>query len=69
MVFKEFLNNISGIIFGRARDYNEKEKEKLDKIILKIVRNEFNNSKIPIITNFDFEHTDPQLILPLEIKA
>jgi len=63
------FNNVSGIIFGRARDYNKKEKDELDKMIIQVVRDEFKNVKIPIITNFDFGHTDPQLILPLGIKA
>jgi muramoyltetrapeptide carboxypeptidase LdcA involved in peptidoglycan recycling len=62
-------NNISGIIFGRARDYSSEEKIELDKMILKIVKDEFKNNKIPIVTSFDFGHTDPQLILPLGIKA
>jgi len=63
------FNIASAIIFGRARGYTKKEKEELDNMILKIVRTEFKNGKIPIITNFDIGHTDPQLILPLGIKA
>ena len=30
---------------------------------------EFKNEELPIITNMDFGHTDPQWILPLGIKA
>jgi muramoyltetrapeptide carboxypeptidase LdcA involved in peptidoglycan recycling len=63
------FDKISGIIFGRARDFTKKEKIELNNIILKIVRDEFKNNKIPIITNFDVGHTDPQLILPLGIKT
>lgn len=63
------FDNASGIIFGRARGYSKKQKQELDKVILKVIRDEFKNTRIPIITNFDFGHTDPQLILPLGIKA
>lgn len=62
-------DKISGIIFGRARDFTKKEKEELNNVILRIVRDEFKNKKIPIVTNFDVGHTDPQLILPLGIKT
>jgi muramoyltetrapeptide carboxypeptidase LdcA involved in peptidoglycan recycling len=63
------FDKISGIIFGRARDFTKKEKDELNNVILKIVRDEFKNNKLPIITNFDIGHTDPQLILPLGIKT
>ena len=63
------FDKISAILVGRARDYSEKEKEKLDNNILKIVKKEFGNENLPIITNMDFGHTDPQWILPLGIKA
>ena len=63
------FEKISALLIGRARDYSENEKLKLNENILKIVRNEFKNKNIPIITNMDFGHTDPQWILPLWIKA
>jgi muramoyltetrapeptide carboxypeptidase LdcA involved in peptidoglycan recycling len=36
---------------------------------LEIVTKEFNCKTLPIITNMDFGHTDPQWILPLGIEA
>ena len=62
-------NRINGIIFGRLRGYTKKQKQDFEKMVLKIFKDEFNNQKIPIITNFDIGHTDPQLIMPLGIKA
>jgi len=63
------FDKISALLIGRARDYSEEEKKELDDNILKIVRDEFRNKHLPIITNMDFGHTDPQWILPLGIKA
>lgn len=63
------FDRISALIISRARDYSEKEKKELNKNILKIVREEFGKKNLPIITNMDFGHTDPQWILPLGIKA
>jgi len=63
------FDKISGLIFGRARDYSEEENKRLNDNILKVVNGEFGNKNIPIITNMDFGHTDPQWILPLGIKS
>lgn len=63
------FNKINALLIGRARDYSEDEKKDLDNNILKIVRDEFGNKEIPIISNMDFGHTDPQWILPLGTKA
>jgi len=63
------LDKISAILFGRARDYSDDEKKLLDDTILKIIKQEFGNKNVTIVTNMDFGHTDPQFILPLGIKA
>ncbi|MHA2251324.1 MAG: S66 family peptidase [Candidatus Kariarchaeaceae archaeon] len=63
------FDRISGLIFGRPRDFSEQQREEFNNAILEIVKNEFNNSNLPIVTNLDFGHTDPQLILPLGITA
>ena len=63
------FDKISALLIGRPRDYSDKEKKELDKTIVKIVKTEFKNESLPIITNMDFGHTDPQWILPLGIKA
>lgn len=60
---------ITGIVFGRARDYTAKEKAELDQVIVTVVAKEFGCPNIPIVTNMDFGHTDPQWIVPLGVKA
>jgi len=62
-------DQISGIIFGRARDYTQQDKQELDKTIVAIVAGEFGNKTIPIISNFDFGHTEPQVIMPLGVRC
>jgi len=61
-------DEISGILFGRARDYSDEEKENLDDAIISIIKNEFGKPKLPIVSNLNFGHTDPQIILPLGIN-
>lgn len=63
------FEKIEGLLFGRARDYSDEEKKELDETLVSIVRDEFGVSKLPIISNMDFGHTDPQFILPLGIEA
>ena len=45
------------------------EKQLLDEMIIDVVKNEFGNSDLTIVTNMDFGHTDPQIILPLGVNA
>ena len=63
------LNRIAGLLVGRARDYSDEEKKKLDQNIVAVVSGEFHRTDLPIVTNLDFGHTDPQLIIPLGVKA
>lgn len=63
------FNVISGLLIGRPRDYSDDEKKQLDECILRVVATEFENPHLPIVTNMDFGHTDPQWILPLGINA
>lgn len=63
------FNKINAVLFGRARDYSDEEKQQLDEIIMSVVSNEFGKSDLLIVSNMDFGHTDPQFILPLGIKA
>ena len=58
-------DKIKGVIFGRPKDYSDNEKEELNKIVLSIIRDEFQARNIPIVMNMDFGHTDPKVILPL----
>jgi len=63
------FDKVAAVIFGRARDYLVKEKKELDEMIEKVICQEFGNKKITIVTDLDFGHTDPQIILPLGIEA
>lgn len=63
------FHKISALLFGRPASYTDKEKSLLEKIILNIVVQEFGAKMIPIITNFDIGHTDPQLVLPLGVET
>lgn len=60
---------ISGFIFSRARNYSDKEKKILENKIVSIIAEEFGKLDLPVVANFDVGHTDPQLVLPLGVKA
>lgn len=63
------LDRISGLLFGRARDYSEAEKRTLEQLLVQVVSEELGRPDLPIVADMDFGHTDPQLILPLGIRA
>lgn len=63
------FDKIGGFIFSRARDYSDEAKKELEGKIVSIVAKEFGKPNLPIIANFDVGHTDPQLVLPLGVKA
>lgn len=63
------FNKVSAVLFGRARDYSPEEKAALNEMIQDVISREFWQKDLPIVTNMDFGHTDPQFILPLGIMA
>jgi len=63
------FEKINGFVFSRARDFSDEEKRELEEKIVSIIAKEFGRPDLPIVANFDVGHTDPQLILPLGIKA
>ena len=63
------FDRISALLFGRAVHYTDAEKQELDDAIVDIVAGEFGHRDLPIATNMDFGHTDPQYIMPLGIRA
>ena len=63
------FGQISGFIFSRARDYSDEEKKELEEKIISIISKEFGKPDLPIVANFDIGHTDPQVVLPLGVKA
>lgn len=63
------FDKISGLLFGRPRDYSAEEKKHLLETIVTVVATEFGRPDLPIVANLDFGHTDPQWILPLGVRA
>ena len=63
------FDRIGGLMFGRARGYSDDRKMELDETIHAVVVDEFGATNLPIVTNMDFGHTDPQWILPLGVAA
>lgn len=72
------LDHLSGILFARpgSEHFKNKREEQnwiakypeFDKTILKGLK-EFGRTDLPVVTNMDFGHTIPQLILPYGVKA
>ena len=62
-------DKVKAVLFGRARDYSEEEKKELDATLISVIGFEFGKPDLPIVSNMDFGHTDPQIILPLGIRA
>ncbi len=63
------FDSIRGFLFARARGFTDDEKLMLENSLHTIVAEECGRSDLPIITNFDIGHTDPQLVMPLGITA
>ena len=59
------FDKLAALIIGRPRDYTLHEQILLDNEIIRVVRDEWCATQLPIITNFDVGHTEPQCILPL----
>lgn len=59
------LARISALLIGRPMRYSRAEKVHLDAAVLSVVNDEFERADLPIVTNMDFGHTDPQLVFPL----
>ena len=63
------FDRVSAVLVGRARDYPDDAKADLDEMLVRVVAGEFGRPDLPIVTNLDFGHTDPQWILPLGVLA
>ncbi|CAB4947241.1 MAG: LD-carboxypeptidase [Actinobacteria bacterium] len=63
------FDHLAALLIGRARGYTNDEKARLDDMILDTVVGQFGGRDVPIVTNMDFGHTDPQWILPLGVTA
>ncbi len=63
------FDRVAAILFGRARGYSDEQKRELDTSLVTVVADEFGRGDLPIISNLDFGHTDPQVLLPLGVEA
>jgi len=64
------FKNLSGILVGRPGGNIPPERfPQYDEALLKIVVEEEGLVDLPIITNMDFGHTDPMLVLPYGIQT
>jgi muramoyltetrapeptide carboxypeptidase LdcA involved in peptidoglycan recycling len=63
------FDRLSALLVGRARGYTDAAKVELDEMLVRVVAREFGRPELPIVTNLDFGHTDPQWILPLGVMA
>ena len=62
------LERINGLLIARPKSYTYEEKKELDNEVKKIVRKEFDQKELNIITNIDFGHTEPRHIIPFGVK-
>ncbi|OGT41535.1 MAG: hypothetical protein A3F42_05825 [Gammaproteobacteria bacterium RIFCSPHIGHO2_12_FULL_37_34] len=62
---QKILQQIKRILFSKLGGHliDPRDFEKYDRCILKILK-EFDREDLPVITNMDFGHTDPMMILP-----
>ena len=47
---------------------DEEQIKSFEQAIVDVVVGEFKQTDVPIVTNFDVGHTDPQYILPLGVR-
>ena len=59
------LRRAAALLLGRPKDYTDADVAKLHETVRAIVSDEFRRPDLPVITNVDFGHTDPKLILPI----
>ncbi|MEO5953126.1 MAG: S66 peptidase family protein [Chloroflexia bacterium] len=59
------LDRISAMLVGRPMTFTPEERDELPKMIQRIVSEEFGHPDLPIVTDLDFGHTDPQMVLPI----
>jgi muramoyltetrapeptide carboxypeptidase LdcA involved in peptidoglycan recycling len=63
------FDRVVGVLFGRPRGYDTVEKQQLEAHLVAVIAGEFGHPELPIVANMDFGHTDPQLVLPLGVRA
>jgi muramoyltetrapeptide carboxypeptidase LdcA involved in peptidoglycan recycling len=64
------LEHLSGVIMGRPGGGIDPARfTEYDSALQRVVRDEQGLSKMPLLTQMDFGHTDPMLTLPLGVQA
>ncbi len=63
------LRRIAALLIGRPKDYSTAEIGRLHEIVLSIVKEEFGLGELPVVSNVDFGHTDPKLIVPIGCRV
>ncbi len=64
------FNQLSGILMGRpGGNIPPGRFTEYDKALLKIVVDEQGLAELPVISNMDFGHTDPMLVLPYGVQT
>jgi muramoyltetrapeptide carboxypeptidase LdcA involved in peptidoglycan recycling len=58
------FSRISAMLVGRPMKYTPEQHEELRNVIRRIIVDEFGRDDLPIVTNLDIGHTDPQMVLP-----
>jgi muramoyltetrapeptide carboxypeptidase LdcA involved in peptidoglycan recycling len=59
------LDRVAALLVGRARGYDDSRKQALDVALRIAISVEAGRPDMPVITNCDFGHTDPQWLLPM----
>lgn len=62
-------DEVAALLIGRAARYSDADKLALDQAVMAVIATEFDRPDLPIMSNMDFGHTDPQFVLPLGVKA
>jgi len=62
-------DRVAALLIGRAARYGDDDKAALDQAVRAVIGTEFGRPDLPIMSNMDFGHTDPQIILPLGVRA
>ncbi len=61
------LKRMNGILFGRVGFVSEEKNHEYEKMILKVLQEE--NLDIPVVSNMDFGHTEPQGCIPYGVSC
>jgi len=58
------FDRIGALLFARPYTYSDEERTELRHVILRVVRDEFGCADLPVVTDMEFGHEEPQLVMP-----